>query len=84
MREDAFLTTTKKKEKENKREKMHGVWNHHKVLFSSHSINPVNAKKMSHRMFRHIYGVLSKPYLQNFLYGWAVNRETNLMSLLNL
>ena len=47
-------------------------------------LTPVNKKKTSHRMFRHIYGVLNKVYLQNFLYGWPVNRETNLMSLLNL
>ena len=30
-----------------------------------------------------MHGVLNKVYLQNFLHGWAVNRETNLMSLLN-
>jgi len=35
-------------------------------LFSSHPINPVNAKKMSHRIFRHMHGVLNKVYLQNF------------------
>ena len=53
------------------------------ALFSSHPINPVNAKKKSHRMFRHMHGVLNEVYLQNFLYEWDVNRETNLMSLLN-
>ena len=47
------------------------------------SHKPVNAKKLSHRMFRHMYGVLNEVYLQNFLHGWAVNREPNLMSLLN-
>jgi len=39
--------------------------------------------KTSHRMFGHMHGVLNEVYLQKFLYGWAVNRETNLMSLLN-
>jgi len=34
-------------------------------------------------MFRHMHGVINEVYLQNFLHGWAVNRETNLMSLLN-
>ena len=34
-------------------------------------------------MFRHMHEVLNKVYLQNFLHGWAVNREMNLMSLLN-
>jgi hypothetical protein len=29
------------------------------------------------------FEVLNKVYLQNFLHGCAVNRETNLMSLLN-
>ena len=29
------------------------------------------------------FEVLNEVYLQNFLHGWAVNRETNLMSLLN-
>jgi hypothetical protein len=29
------------------------------------------------------FEVLNKVYLQNFLHGWVVNRETNLMSLLN-
>ena len=53
------------------------------ALFISDPVNPVNAKKKSHRMFRHMHGVLNEVYLQNFLYGWAVNRETNLMSLLN-
>ena len=50
---------------------------------SSHPINPVNVKKTSHRMFRYIHGVLNEVYLQNFLHGWTVNRETNLMSLFN-
>ena len=39
--------------------------------------------KTSHRIFGHMHRVLNEVYLQNFLYGWAVNRETNLMSLLN-
>ena len=39
--------------------------------------------KTSHRMFRHIYGVLNKIYLQNFLQEWVVNREMDLMNLLN-
>ena len=34
-------------------------------------------------MFGHMYEVLNEVYLQNFLHGWVVNRETNLMSLLN-
>ena len=51
-----------------------------KALFSPH---PINAKKTSHRMFRHMHGVLNEAYLQNFLHRWAVNRETNLMSILN-
>ena len=29
------------------------------------------------------FGVLNKFFLQNFLYGWVVNHETNLMSILN-
>ena len=40
-------------------------------------------KKKSHRMFEHMYEVLNEVYLQNFLYGWDVNRETNLMNILN-
>ena len=52
-------------------------------LFSSHPINPVNTKKMSHRIFRYMHGVLNEVYLQNFLHRWAVNRETNLMNLIN-
>ena len=40
-------------------------------------------KKTSHRMFGHIHEVLNEVYLQKILHGWAVNRETNLMSLLN-
>ena len=53
------------------------------VLISSHSINSVNTKKPSNRMFRYIHRVLNEIYLQNFLHRWAVNRETNLTSLLN-
>ena len=49
---------------------------------SFHLINSVN-KKISHRIFRHMYEVLNEVYLQNFLHRWTVNRETNLMSLLN-
>ena len=44
---------------------------------------PRKHKKSSHRMFRHMHGVLNEVYLQNFLHRWVVNRETNLMSLLN-
>ena len=55
-----------------------------KALFSCHLINPINIKKTSHRIFRHMHVVLNEVYLQKFLYGWTVNRETNLMSLLNL
>jgi len=29
-------------------------------------LTPVNKKKTSHRMFRHIHGVLNEVYLQNF------------------
>ena len=39
--------------------------------------------KISHGMFGHMHGVLNEVYLQNFLHRWAVNREMNLMSLLN-
>ena len=35
-------------------------------------------------MFGHMHGVLNKIYLKNILHGWVVNREMNLMSLLNL
>ena len=34
-------------------------------------------------MFGYMHGALNKIYLQNFLYGWVVNREMNLMNLLN-
>ena len=44
-------------------------------MFSFHPINPVNAKKTSHQIFRHMHEVLNKVYLQNFLHRWAVNRE---------
>ena len=54
-----------------------------KALFRSLLVNPVNTKKSSHRMFRHMHGVLNEVYLQNILHRWAVNRETNLMILLN-
>ena len=39
-------------------------------------------QKTSHRMFGYIHRVLNKIYLQNFLHGWIVNHETNLMSLI--
>ena len=60
-----------------------GWWHLFRPFSSSHPINPVNAKKPSHRIFRHMHGVLNEDYLQNFLHRWTVNRETNLMSLLN-
>ena len=41
-------------------------------------------KKTSHRIFQHMYRVLNEVYLQKILDGWTINRETNLMSLLNL
>ena len=34
-------------------------------------------------MFGHMHGVLNKIYLQNFLHGWIVNREMNLIRLIN-
>jgi len=34
-------------------------------------------------MFGHMHEILNNIYLHNFLHGWVVNRETNLMSLLN-
>ena len=37
----------------------------------------------SNRMFGHMHRVLNKICLQNFLHKWVVNRETNLISLLN-
>ena len=40
-------------------------------------------KKTSHQMFGHMHEVLNEVHLQNFLHGWTVNREMNLMSLLN-
>ena len=40
--------------------------------------------QLSHQMFGHMYGVLNKIYLQKILHRWVVNREMNLMSLLNL
>ena len=52
-----------------------------KALLPPHK--PRKRKKSSHRMFRHMHGVLNKVYLQNFLHKWAVNRETNLISILN-
>ena len=39
--------------------------------------------KISNRMFKYMHGVLNGIYLQNFLHGWVVNHETDLMSLLN-
>ena len=55
----------------------------HAGLFKSQLVNSVNTKKISHQIFRNIHGVLNEVYLQKILYGWAVNRETNLMCLLN-
>jgi len=51
--------------------------------FGSVYIYTRKRKKISHRMFWHMYGVLNEVYLQNFLHGWAVMCETNLMSLFN-
>ena len=39
--------------------------------------------KTSHQMFGHMYEVINEIYLQFFLHVWAVNRKTNLMSLLD-
>ena len=39
--------------------------------------------KTLHGMFGHMHRVLNEVYLQFFLHGWTVNRETNLMSLRN-
>ena len=39
--------------------------------------------KTLHPMFGHMYEVLNKICLQNLLHGWVVNREMNLMNLLN-
>ena len=39
--------------------------------------------KTSNRIFRHIHGVLNKYIYNFFLHGWIINREMNLMSLLN-
>ena len=48
-------------------------------------LNPKNLhQKTSHRMFGHMHEVLNRIYLQNFLHEWVVNREMNLISLLNL
>ena len=51
-----------------------------KALFSSH---PVNAKMQNFAKESYSFEVLNEVNLQNFLHRWAVNRETNLMSLLN-
>ena len=40
-------------------------------------------QKISNRIFGQMHGVLNEVYLQNFLHGWVINYETNLMSLLN-
>ena len=48
-------------------------------MFSSQKLFP----KTSHRMFGHMHEVLNEVYLQNFLYGWVINREMNLMRLTN-
>jgi hypothetical protein len=50
-----------------------------KGLFSS---APVNAKKFCAKE-SYQFEVLNEVYLQNFLHGWVVNRETNLMMLIN-
>jgi len=44
---------------------------------------PVNTKKTSHQIFLHMHKILNEVYLQNILHELVVNRETNLMSLLN-
>ena len=51
------------------------------LLFSTWGL--VYIPKTSHRMFGHMYEILNKIYLQNFLHGWVVNRKMNLMSILN-
>ena len=40
-------------------------------------------QKTSHQIFGHMHRVLNKIYLHIFLHRWVVNREMNLMSLLN-
>ena len=44
---------------------------------------PVKAKKFL-RFESSQFEVLNEVYLQNFLHRWVVNRETNLMMLINL
>jgi hypothetical protein len=52
------------------------------ILFSNHGRTGKNAKfyfaKKSYQ-----FEVLNEVYLQNFLHGWVVNHETNLMMLIN-
>ena len=40
-------------------------------------------KKILHQIFEYMHEVLNEIYLQFFLHGWIVNREMNLISLLN-
>jgi len=55
----------------------------HRVL--KPCLDPKNFwQKISHHKFEHMHGVLNEVYLQNFVHKWVVNREMNLMSLLNL
>jgi hypothetical protein len=50
-----------------------------KALFS---LGPVKAKKFFAKE-SYQFEVLNEVYLQNFLHGWVVNHEMNLMMLIN-